>query len=111
AGRDPSVLADEVQVVRPVHQQLGHPGVVVVRLGDVAVGALLGAVAAADGVRDVGRESDAAHPLAGDRLLLHVDRLAVLVVPADVYRTTGAGRADAVTGDVAVAGEHVHLVA
>ena len=35
-------------------------------------------------VRHVGAEGDAAEPLGGDRLLLHVDRVAVVVVRADV---------------------------
>ena len=36
----PAVAADEVDVVRPLHQELGHDRVVVVILRDVAVGAL-----------------------------------------------------------------------
>ena len=66
---------------------------------------------AADGVRHVGAEGDAAQALGRDRLLLHVDRLAVVVVRADVDGTRRAGRADAVAGDVAVAGQHVDVVA
>ena len=42
AGRDPAVAADEVDVVRPLHQELGHDRVVVVVLREMAVGAHLG---------------------------------------------------------------------
>ena len=50
-------------------------------------------------------------PSAGDRLLLHVDRLAVAVVRADVDGARRPGRADAVAGHVAVAGQHEDVVA
>ena len=66
---------------------------------------------AADGVRHVGAERDAAQAVGGDRLLLHVDRVAVEVVRADVNGARRAGRADAVAGHVAVAGQHEHVVA
>ena len=69
------------------------------------------AVLAADGVRHVGAEGDAAQALGRDRLLLDVDRLAVLVVRADVDGARRPGRADAVAGHVAVAGQHVDVVA
>ena len=46
AGGDPAVSADEIDVVGPLHQELGHDRVVVVVLGEMAVGALLGLVAA-----------------------------------------------------------------
>ena len=110
AAGHPGVPAHEVQVVRPVHEQLRHPGVVVVVARDVAVGALLRSVLAADGVRHVGAEGDAGHALGRDGLLLHVDRFAVVVVGADVDRAARSGRTDAIAGDVAVAGQHVHFV-
>ena len=49
--------------------------------------------AAADRVRHVGAEGDAADAVGRDRLLLDVDRLAVVVVRADVdgAATTGPG--------------------
>ena len=42
ARRDPAIAADEVDEVRPLHQELRHDRVVVVVLGDVTVGAHLG---------------------------------------------------------------------
>ena len=91
-------------------------------LRDVAIGALLVSLRPGvrrwsprggrrDRVRHVGAEGDAAHALGRDRLLLDVDRLAVVVVRADVDGARRAGRADAVAGDVAVAGQHVDVVA
>ena len=46
----------------------------------MAIGAGLGRALAAEGVRHVGAERDAAEALAGNRLLLEVDRFAVAVV-------------------------------
>ena len=40
--RDPAVAADEIDVVRPLHQELGHDRIIVVCLGEMAVGARLG---------------------------------------------------------------------
>ena len=39
ARGDPAIRADEIDEVRALHQQLGHDGVVVVVLGQVAIGA------------------------------------------------------------------------
>ena len=128
AEADPRVAADEVGVVRPLHQQLRHDGVVVLGLGDVAVGAHLrfvratgaGGLApvprgadgpAADGVGDIRAEGDAAEALRRDRLLLDIDRLPARVVGADMDRAAGTRRADAVAGGVAVTGEHEDVVA
>ena len=66
---------------------------------------------AADRVRHVGAERDPRHPLARDRLLLDVDRLAIGVVRADVDGARRPRRADPVAGRVAVAGQHEHVVA
>ena len=110
ARSDPAVAAHEVQIVRAVHQQLSHDGVVVFGVAEMAVVALLRAVFAANGVRDVGRERDAAQAVAGDRLLLDVDRLAVVVVAADMHGTRRPHRADAVLHHVAVFGQHVDVV-
>ncbi len=62
-------------------------------------------------VRHVRAERVAAEALGGDRLLLRVDRLAVVVVRADVDGARRAGRDDAVAGHVAVAGQHEDVVA
>src|SRR5207248_4222642 len=51
AGRDPAVAADEVDVLCTLHEELSQDGVVVVILGNVAVGALLGLALAPDRVR------------------------------------------------------------
>ena len=87
AGRHPAIAADEVDVVRAVHQELSKDGVVVLGLGDMAIGALPRRPLAAHRVRHVAAEGDTAEALAGNRLLLHVDRLAVAVVGADVDGT------------------------
>ncbi len=65
----------------------------------------------ADRVRHVRAERDAAHAVGRDRLLLHVDRLAVVVVRPDVDRAARPRRADAVARHVAVVGQHVDVVA
>ena len=128
AGGHPAIAADEVDEVRALHQELGHDGVVVFVLRYMAVAAHLGlegagprelrrprgnalGQSAADGVRHVGAEGDAAEPLAGDGLLLHVNRLAVAVVGTDVDRARGPRRPDAVARRVAVAGQHEDVVA
>ncbi len=131
AGGDPAITTDMVQIVRPLHHELGHDRVVVVVLRDVAVGALLGLVAtwqvgirverspglrvagrpASDGVRNVGAECDPRHPLGRDGLLLDVNRLAVDIVRADVDGARGPRRVDPVLGDVAVAGQHEDVIA
>ena len=123
----PTVSADEIRVVGALHEQLRHDRVVVIVLRHVAVAAHLrfvraGAVggeiplhggmrAAADGVGHVRAERDAAVALGRDRLLLHVDRLAVGVVGADVDRAARSRGADPVAGGVAIAGQHEDIVA
>ena len=42
ACRDPAIPADEVDEVRPLHQELGHDRVVVFGFGEMAIGAHLG---------------------------------------------------------------------
>ena len=108
---NPAVAAHEVEVVRPVHEQLRHQRVVVFVVREMAVGTLFRTVFAANRVRDVGRERDAAHAVGGDRLLLDVDRLAVVVVAADMDRTGRTCGADAIAGDGPVFGQHVDFVA
>ena len=48
---DPAILADEVDEIGALHQQLRHDGVVVVLLGQMAIGAGLGFCRAAGGDR------------------------------------------------------------
>ncbi len=54
---------------------------------------------------------DAAHAVGRNGLLLHVDRFAIVVVRTDVNGARRTRRPDAIAGHVAVAGEHVHIVA
>jgi len=73
---DIRVIADHVDEVGPEQQQLGHDRVVVVGLGDVAVGAGLG-LGAPLGVRVMRRKGLARIARSRDRRLLHIDVLAV----------------------------------
>src|SRR6056297_1381179 len=75
------------------------------------IGFVFPAGAAANGVRHIGAEGDAAHAIAADGLLLGVDRFAVGVVAGDVNGATTARRPDPVAGNVAIASEHVDVVA
>src|SRR5207248_6446326 len=103
-GPDPAIAADQVQVVGSLHQELAHPGVVVVRSGQVTVGALLGfaSAAAANCVRDIGAERGAAVAVGGESLLLNINRFAVVVVRADVDGTRRSRGANAVARHVAI---------
>ncbi len=82
-------------------------------LGDVAVGAWSWSrrLAARTVCGTLVLKAMPLRPSAGDGLLLDVDRLAVLVVRADVDGAGRPRRADAVAGHVAVAGQHVDVVA
>ena len=64
----------------------------------------------ADGVRHVAAKGDAAQALGRNRLLLHVDRLAVVVVGAHVNGAARPRGANAVAGGIAVFCQHVHVV-
>ena len=94
----------------PCKQELGHPGVVVVGGGDVAIAALLGFFGA-NGVRNECAEGLAGETRCGNGLLRVVEPVAVGVLRTD---EDGAGRArgrDAMAGDGAVDAEHVDVVA
>ena len=61
ARRDPAIAPDEIDVVRPLHQKLGHDRVVVVVLREMAVGAHLGIGVA----RHIGTLVQSGRPFAG----------------------------------------------
>ncbi len=96
-----AIFADEIRESSALHQQLGHSRVVVSIDGQVAIGTRLGfvdagvirvgfvlpACSAANRMRHVGAERNAAHSIAADRLLLRIDRFAVSVVAGDVNGT------------------------
>ena len=133
---DPAVTTDKINIARSLHQKLGHDRIIVASLGEMTIRACLGfgvarkvrtrigwpAVpgvlwvrwkvlerrAASDGMRHVGTEGDSRHAVARDGLLLHVNRLAVRVVRADVDHRTrrAAGPNDAICRRVAVLGQH-----
>jgi hypothetical protein len=73
---DPSIVADEIYEIRAEQQQLRHDRIIVVLLGDVAIGAGLG-LGAPLGMRVVGREGLARKSGGRNRRLLHVDVFAV----------------------------------
>ena len=73
---DPGVVADEVDEVGPLQQQLRHDRVVVVGFRDMAVGAGLG-LGAPLGMRVMRREGLARIARRRDRRLLHIDAFAV----------------------------------
>ena len=107
---DVDVAAEEVDEVRPLQQDLRHPGVVVPGLRHVAVDARLGLLPT-HGVREVRVEGLAAVPLAGDGLLLRVDPLAVQVLRAHQHRARRAHGRDAVPLHGPVAPQHEDVVA
>ncbi len=81
-----------------------------VHAGVVRVGFVFPSRTTANGVRHVGAERDAAHPVAADRLLLRVDRFTVGVVAGDVNRTAASRGTNPIAGHVSVAGEHEDVV-
>ena len=94
----------------PCEKELGHPGVVVVGGGDVAIAALLGFFGA-NRVRNERAERLAGKAGCGNGLLRVVEPVAVRILRTD---EDGAGRArggDAMAGDGAVDAEHVDVVA
>jgi hypothetical protein len=121
ASRDERITANEVHEVRALHEQLRHDGVVIVLLRHMTVGALLRFIrtgghhilrgTTANRVRHIRAECNAREAARGNRLLLCVNRLAVVVVARDVNGATAAGWIHLVAGRKAIAGEHEHVVA
>ncbi len=111
AGGDVGVAAEEVDRAGAEAEELGHPGVVVVLLGEVAVGAVLGRADGGRGVGEVGVEGLARVALGGDGLLLGIDPLAVGVLRADDDGGGGADDGEAVVFVGGVLAEHEDVVA
>src|SRR5208282_1912280 len=93
-----------------LEKELGHPGIVVVRRGNVTVAALPGFFRA-NRVRDESAEGLAGEAFGGNGLLRVIEPLAI-----GVLRTyeDGAGRArgrDAMAGDGAIHAEEIGVVA
>ena len=87
AGGDVNVAAHEIHEIGALEQELGHPGVVVVGGGDVAVAALFGFFAA-HGVRNESAVGLAGKTFGGDGLLRVVEPFAIGVLRTDQH---GAG--------------------
>ena len=64
-----------------------------------------------DSMRNICTECDSGESLSRDCLLLDVDRLAITIVRADMDCATRSGRADAISCDIPIAGEHEDIVA
>src|SRR4051812_19182842 len=74
---DVSVTSEEIDRPGSEPEELGHPGIIVVALRDVAVGAILRRPDAAGGVRKVRIERLAAVTFGGKRLGLRVNPFAI----------------------------------
>src|SRR5579871_6021244 len=107
---DVDVAAHHVHEIGALHEELGHPGVVVAGGGKVAAGAGFGFFGA-DGVRIVGTETETGKSFGGDGLLHVVEPIAIGILRADDYSAGGAGGRDAVSGDGAIDTQHVNVVA
>ena len=105
AGGHVGEASDEVDEVRPLQQELRHPGVVVVILGGVTAAAAL-RLATAHRVRHVRIEGLAAVAGRGDRRLLDVDALPLRVGRADHQSARRTYRRDLVALGRAVHAEH-----
>ena len=124
ARANPAVFTDEVRRSRSLHEQLRHDRVVVVVDGNVTISTRLGlkcsrrtrrmtripSASPTYRVRNVGAESDSAKPLAADRLLLNVNRLAIGVVTPDVNRTGTACGPNAISRDIPIARNHEYII-
>ena len=107
---NPAVFSDKVHVVGAVHEQLGHDGIVVIILREMAIRAHFCFAFGAHGVRNVRAEGDSTQSIRGDGLLLNVDRFPVGVVGTDMNGTRGASGIDAISCDVAITRQHVDIV-
>ena len=124
ARPNPTVFTDEVRRSRSLHEQLRHDRIVVVVDGNVTVSTRLGlkcsrrsrrvtripSAPPSHRVRNVGAESDSAKPLAADRLLLNINRLAIGVVTPDVNRTGTARGPNAVSRYIPIARNHEYII-
>ncbi len=108
---DVGVAPEEIHRAGAEAEQLRHPGVVVVSLGEMAIGAILRRPDAAGGVREMRVEGLAAVAFGGDGLRLRVDPFAVLVLRTDHDRAGGTDHGHAVLLHRAVDPEHEDVVA
>ena len=107
---DPRVVADEIDEIGSLQQQLGHDGVVVVRFRDVAIAARLGLFLAL-GVRVMRRERLRGKAAGRDRRLLNINFFAVGVDRRQHQRRTGAHRRNLATLDRTGNAQLEHVVA
>src|SRR5216683_2854693 len=110
AGGDINVAAHEIHEVGALQEKLGHPGVVVVLSGNMAIAALF-CFFGAHGVRDKRRESLAGEPGRGNRLLRVIEPITVGVLRADQHGARRARGSDAMTGDRPIHAEHIDVIA
>ncbi len=110
AVRDVHVAAHVVDEVSALQQEHGHPGVVVARRGDVAIGATL-RLSRAHRVRHERRKRFAAEAFGRDGLLRVVEPFAVRILRTDQNGARGPRRRDAMSRHGAVHAEHVTIVA
>ena len=124
ARPNPTVFTDEVRRSGSLHEQLRHDRIVVVVDGNVTVSTRLGlkcsrrsrrvtripSASPSHRVRNVGAESDSAKPLAADRLLLNINRLAIGVVTPDVNGTGTARGPNAISRYIPIARNHEYII-
>ena len=108
---DPRIAAKEIHRPGAKAEQLGYPRIVILRLGQMAVGAVLGRPHAAGRVRKVRIESLAAITIPAHRLLLRIDPVPVLVLRADDHRARGSNHREPVLLHRAINAKHEHIVA
>src|SRR5205085_7275916 len=83
AFADIRVTSEEIYGAGPEPEELCHPGVVVVVLREMTVGAILGRSDAAGGMREVRIERLAAIAFRRESLRLRVDPFAIRILRAD----------------------------
>ena len=110
AGGDINVASHEVHKVGAFEEKLGHPGVVVVLRGNVAIAALFGFLGA-HRVGNEGGEGLAGEARGRNGLLGVVEPIAIGVLRTDEHGARRARGRNAMAGDGAVDAEHVNVVA
>ena len=106
---EPAVEPDEVDEIGAEQQQLRHHRIVIIRLAEVAVGALLG-LGLAHRVREVRRERLGREAGCRNRRLLHIYALAVDIGRGQDQRRGRADRGDDIALAGLVAADLEHLV-
>src|SRR6476646_6673225 len=110
ARRDVNVASHKIHEVCALQEELGHPGVVVVGGGDVAIAALL-RFGGANGVRNERAEGLPGETGSGDGLLRVVEPVAIRILRTNEDGAGGTRGSNAVAGDSAINTEHVDVVA